>query len=134
MLDVVENRQAERTTLRGEGHATRDGGHWCERRVQAHGRIGVDDAHAVRADQSDPRGSHLLEQLLLEGVSRALRSPVTSAVVSCRLGATTRTAVIAQGKALLKKMRPGTYQCTITATNQLGTVESSVQKVKVPRG
>ena len=61
-------------------------------------------------------------------------SPVTSAVVSCRLGATTRTAVIAQGKALLKKMRPGTYQCTITATNQFGTVESSVQKVKVPRG
>ena len=61
-LRVVENRQPQRAALRGHRDVAGRRIHRGERRVQAHRRVGVQQAHAVGTDQSAARRAHPLQQ------------------------------------------------------------------------
>ncbi len=76
---VVEQGEAERSALGGQGHASLGRIDRAERGVQAELRIGVDQAHAVGADHPHARGANLVEQgnfaaaSLVAGLGKARR-------------------------------------------------------------
>ena len=76
---VVEDGQAEGAALARHGHVAGRRKDRRERRVHAHGGIGVDHAHAVRADHAHAGGADLLQQ-------RAARASRPSAPVSREAG------------------------------------------------
>jgi hypothetical protein len=74
---LIHHREADRSALGEEPHAPFDGDGRRERAVEADIRIGVHDAHAVRADQPHAGGATHLEQLALtlRPLAAGLREP-----------------------------------------------------------
>ena len=63
-----ENRQAQRAALRGERDAALAREHRREGRIQADGRIGVQQPHAVGTDHPHPVAADLVHELILQRV------------------------------------------------------------------
>ncbi len=77
--DVIEDGQAERTALRRHGDPAGRRIDGRERGVNGKGRIGVQDAHAVRADHTHAGSADLLDELVLQRASPVARFAETGA-------------------------------------------------------
>ncbi len=69
LLGIVENRQPECAALRRHRHVSARRVHRRERGVQLNVRIGIEEAHAVRADQATPCPPHRVDECRFTGAA-----------------------------------------------------------------